>query len=187
MQNKRERSQQDATACKDGKAKAIRARTDGEAQTERLGELLGEGLHEPARLALRGVLGAGKTAFIRGVARGLGVQGAVNSPSYVLIKTYRGGRLILHHCDWHRHRTESDIVSSGFDDLEIEPAVIAVEWAEKFPGFLQPPMLWIEIQTLSGDIREITLRLEGSAPALREALQHLAAAWDAEQQRSAAS
>ncbi|MFW6286464.1 MAG: 2-amino-4-hydroxy-6-hydroxymethyldihydropteridine diphosphokinase [Candidatus Sumerlaeota bacterium] len=114
-------------------------------------------------IAMVGDLGAGKTCFARGLARGLGVEEPVVSPSYVLVRSYEG-RLALHHADFYRltsdaltdgERAEAgeapELASLGLDDYLDEPdAVVLVEWADHFPDWLEPPFYRILV-TGSGE------------------------------------
>ena len=131
-------------------------------ETRRLGRALGEAIPSRSRLALSGPLGAGKTCFIQGLAEGMGCEEEARSPSYVLIHDYRGPRR-LYHCDWYRLETNADVESTGFEDLLREDAVVAVEWAEKHPGWLDEPRIEIEIECLEGDQRRIRMRFIGNA------------------------
>ncbi|MCX7049372.1 MAG: tRNA (adenosine(37)-N6)-threonylcarbamoyltransferase complex ATPase subunit type 1 TsaE [Candidatus Sumerlaeota bacterium] len=123
-------------------------------ETRHIGRALGKVLPASARLALIGPLGAGKTCFIQGLAEGLGCEEQAHSPSYVIIHEYRGrGR--LYHCDWYRLETDGDVESTGFEDLLREDAVVAVEWADKHPGWLEPPIVEIRFEILDNDRRQI--------------------------------
>ncbi|HUT26388.1 MAG TPA: 2-amino-4-hydroxy-6-hydroxymethyldihydropteridine diphosphokinase [Sumerlaeia bacterium] len=130
-------------------------------QTERAGEELGKGMVGGAVVALVGSLGAGKTCFARGFARGLAVAERLTSPSYVLVKSYEG-RLTLHHADFYRLSGEegatdegdpradgaspASLTSLGLDDcLEDPKAVVLIEWADRFPRWLEPPFWSVEI------------------------------------------
>lgn len=97
------------------------------------GRRLGSTLAPGAVVLLFGDLGAGKTAFVRGLAEGLGVDGHdVSSPTFMLIQEYRGGRLRLYHVDLYRLENARETDDLGLDELG-DGAVLAIEWAEKLP------------------------------------------------------
>ncbi len=107
-------------------------------ETFALAEQLGRSLTGRNLVALDGPLGAGKTLFVQGLARGLGCpqDEPVVSPTFVLMREYRG-RLRLVHFDWYRISESAEVLDLGWDELLEEPAtVIAVEWAERFPALL---------------------------------------------------
>ena len=103
------------------------------------------------RVMLIGNLGAGKTVIARGVARGLGYKGVVNSPSFSLVKIYRG-RLTMNHCDLYRLNPGSDIRDIGLEEMIEEDNSIAVlEWSEDFPVAETTPRWEIGIKILDDD------------------------------------
>ena len=105
--------------------------THAEAETEAVGRELGARLAPGAVLLLSGQLGAGKTAFVRGLAAGLGTDPAdVSSPTFTLIQEYRG-RVTLQHVDLYRV-TEREVPALGLDELAASGCVLAVEWAERW-------------------------------------------------------
>jgi len=111
----------------------VRARTVSEPETEALGERTGRGLKAGDLVLLFGQLGAGKTAFVRGLARGVGFRGRVSSPSFALAHVYRGRRLTLHHLDLYRLKGH-ELGEVGLDELMADPrGAVAVEWAENAP------------------------------------------------------
>lgn len=112
--------------------------------TEVLGETVGPALVGGEVIALSGPLGAGKTTFVRGLARGLKIldEHSVSSPTYTLLQEYPCARFTLFHLDLYRVEGEDDAESTGFRDLIDDPtAVTVVEWAEKVPGLL-PEERW---------------------------------------------
>ena len=101
------------------------------AETEWLGERLAGAAARGLVIALSGDLGAGKTQFVRGLARGLGISGRVHSPTFTLVNEYGGGRLKLFHLDLYRLETPEQILSAGIEEY-LKPAGVAViEWAER--------------------------------------------------------
>ena len=111
----------------------MRVTTRSEQETAAVGRDLARTLAAGSLVLLSGDLGAGKTAFVRGVAQGLGVDAAdVSSPTFTLIQEYRGGRLPLLHVDLYRLDDAREIEELGLDELGSE-GVVAIEWAEKLP------------------------------------------------------
>ena len=101
------------------------------ADTEALGERFGRAARRGLVIALSGDLGAGKTQFVRGVARGLGCTGRVHSPTFTLVNEYGGGRLKLFHLDLYRLETAAQIFSAGIEEYLKPEGVSVVEWAER--------------------------------------------------------
>jgi len=101
------------------------------ADTEALGEKLGRTVAHGQVIALSGDLGAGKTQFVRGLARGLGFTGRVHSPTFTLVNEYGGGRLKLFHLDLYRLETPEQIRSAGIDEYLTPDGVSVIEWAER--------------------------------------------------------
>ena len=128
-------------------------------ETENLGEALGRRLPAGTVLAYRGELGAGKTAFTRGLARGLGFTEPVTSPTYTIVNEYLGGRLPLFHFDMYRLRSSDDLWDIGWEDYLDRGGVCAVEWSENVADALEGAVT-VTIRKLSDTAREITL--EGS-------------------------
>lgn len=108
-------------------------------ETEKAGEEFATGLEGGELVLLVGDLGSGKTTFVRGLARGLGVSdpGAVNSPSYVIANEHRG-RLKLVHADLYRLDNPTDIEELALDELISPDSVVVIEWGEKSPETLAP-------------------------------------------------
>ena len=128
-------------------------------ETENLGEALGRRLPAGTVLAYRGELGAGKTAFTRGLARGLGFTEPVTSPTYTIVNEYLGGRLPLFHFDMYRLHSADDLWDIGWEDYLDRGGVCAVEWSENVADALEDAVT-VTIRKLSDTAREITL--EGS-------------------------
>lgn len=108
--------------------------TESQAETEAVGRAFAEALAPGAVVLLSGELGAGKTAFVRGMAAGLGIDPAeVSSPTFTLVHEYRGGRLVLRHVDLYR-LAPHEVEDLGLDDMTLEPGVLALEWPDRLPG-----------------------------------------------------
>lgn len=152
----------------------LRIVTNSATETRELARSLAEFLQPNDRIGLIGELGMGKTVFVQGLAEGLGISEPITSPTFVLIKSYTG-RLTLHHCDWYRLNSIDDVWSSGFEDLEYDPGVIIVEWADRFASALQDPYLKIRFRSEGEDTRRITMKVSGRSPHLTSALNKLSA------------
>ena len=108
-------------------------------------------------LGIEGDLGAGKTHFIQGIARGLGHCGPVTSPTFTLVHEYREGRLPLFHFDLYRLESEGDLQRTGWEDYLDGRGVLALEWADKFRALLPRRTLWVGITHGEGDERILRL------------------------------
>lgn len=126
------------------------------AETASLGERLGETLEPGAVVLLTGELGAGKTCFIQGVARGLGVASRATSPTFVLVNEYRG-RLPVHHVDLFRVESHAEIEDIGVTDLLGDEGVTLVEWADKLGALLPADAIRVHIEGVGDELRRITI------------------------------
>jgi tRNA threonylcarbamoyladenosine biosynthesis protein TsaE len=127
------------------------------AETETLGEKLGRAAARGLVVALSGELGAGKTQFVRGLARGLGFPGRVHSPTFTLVNEYAGGRLKLFHLDLYRLETREQIRSAGIEEFLSPDGVSVVEWAERIGdlGFTIGDWQPVQIEIVSDTERKI--------------------------------
>ena len=130
--------------------------TASPAETEAVGAALGKILQPGTVIAYRGDLGAGKTAFTRGLARGLGCTDMVTSPTYTIVNEYLGGRIPLFHFDMYRLASADDLWDIGWEDYLDRNGVCAVEWSENVDDALENPMN-ITIEKLGEDTRRITI------------------------------
>ena len=130
--------------------------THSPAETEAVGEALAKVLRPGTVIAYRGDLGAGKTAFTRGLARGLGYQEAVTSPTYTIVNEYLGGRLPLFHFDMYRLRSAEDLWDIGWEDYLDRGGVCAVEWSENVEEALDSFIL-VNIEKTGDESRHITI------------------------------
>ena len=112
------------------------------AETEALGERWGRAAQHGQVLALSGDLGAGKTQFVKGFARGLGVTMQVHSPTFTLVNEYGGGRLRLFHLDLYRLETPAQILSAGIEEFLSPDGVAVIEWAERIANCRLPIADW---------------------------------------------
>ena len=130
--------------------------TNSPAQTEAVGAALGKNIKSGTVIAYRGDLGAGKTAFTRGLARGLGCTEIVTSPTYTIVNEYLGGRLPLFHFDMYRLKSSDDLWDIGWEDYLDRGGICAVEWSENVDDAMENA-IYITIEKLEGDSRRITI------------------------------
>ena len=130
--------------------------TNKESETVNEGEKLGRLLKPGAVVALYGKLGAGKTAFTRGVAAGLGIDTIVSSPTFTIVNEYPGS-IPLFHFDMYRLEGESELFDIGWDDYQDRGGVCIVEWSEKVPGAFSPDTIIVKIENLGDNLRRLEI------------------------------
>ena len=130
--------------------------TNSPEETEALGEALAKRLLPGTVIAYRGDLGAGKTAFTRGLARGLGVREIVTSPTYTIVNEYLGGRMPLFHFDMYRLGSSDELFDIGWEDYLERGGVCAVEWSENVWDALEEPIV-ITVFRLNENSRRIVI------------------------------
>ena len=131
--------------------------TRSQDDTERLAATLAATLRGGDVVLLSGPLGAGKTAFVRGLARGLGVDpGEVSSPTFTLVHEYRGGRLRLFHADLYRLGTAA-AEDLGLDELGVRTGVLAIEWPDRL-GHAFRGAIEVTLEVVDETTRRITVR-----------------------------
>ncbi len=136
--------------------------THSVSETEALAAELGGTLTGGEVLLLTGELGSGKTAFVRGLARGLGVDAdAVASPTFVLL-TAHPGRLTLHHADLYRLNGRGDDAELGLEELPGPCGVLAIEWAERLSYLPWSRRLRVGLEHVGGDARRVRIEEEDS-------------------------
>ncbi len=128
-------------------------------ETEKIGEKLAQSLKGTEVIALFGGLGLGKTAFTRGLCRGLGVDDGVSSPTFALVNEY-SGKFNIYHFDMYRVTTWDDLYSTGFFDY-IDTGVLVIEWSENIEGALPDNALKITISRGENDNQRI-FEIEGT-------------------------
>lgn len=131
--------------------------THSPAETEELGCRLGRTLGPGAVVAYFGGLGMGKTAFTRGLARGLGCRGRVTSPTFTIVNEYEGGRLPLFHFDMYRLGSADDLFDIGWEDYLSRGGICAVEWSENVADALPEDTIRVRIDRLGDRERRITV------------------------------
>lgn len=125
-------------------------------ETEDAGQALAQELHAGDVVAFYGGLGMGKTAFVRGMARGLGTDAEVSSPTFALVHEY-GGRPPLVHFDMYRISGWDDLYSTGFFDYLDSGAILAVEWSENVEAALPPQTVRVQFTRLDDQTRRIEI------------------------------
>lgn len=155
----------------------LRARTAED--TREVGEAMSASLRARDAVVLTGELGAGKTTFVQGVARGLGIEDQVSSPTFTLVKEYRG-ILDIAHVDVYRLERVQDVVDLGLDELGDGEGVLLVEWGDAVEDLLPDERLRVELTTedLVSDVRR--LRVSALGPSWQErwgALEVAVAPW----------
>ena len=131
--------------------------TNSEAETEMLGQRLAAGLEGGAVVAMYGDLGAGKTAFVRGMARGLGLDCRVSSPTFTIVNEYLGERELIHF-DMYRLSSAEELFDIGWEDYLSRGAVCAVEWSENVEDAFFGDEIRVDIEKLSDSGRRISIR-----------------------------
>ena len=127
-------------------------------ETEALGERLAKTLHGGEIIAFTGDLGAGKTAFTRGLARGLGIPMRVTSPTYTIVNEYLSGRMPLFHFDMYRLDSADDLFDIGWEDYLARGGVCAVEWSENVEEALSGAIrITIHKDPADENVRTITI------------------------------
>ena len=113
-------------------------------ETEHIGEMLGRRLRPGTVVAYRGGLGMGKTAFTRGLARGLGCAGRVTSPTFTIVNEYDGATPLFHF-DMYRLGSSDELFDIGWEDYLTRGGVCAVEWSERVDDAMPADTLWVNI------------------------------------------
>lgn len=139
---------------------AVEFITNSEGETEALGVRLAEALAPGAVIAFTGGLGAGKTAFTRGLARGLGCTGRVSSPTFTIVNEHEG-RLPLFHFDLYRLGDGEELFDIGWEDYLDRGGVCAVEWSERAWSLLPPETVYVSICRCAEDENWRRITIEG--------------------------
>ena len=131
------------------------------AETEALAQRLAENLHPGDVIAYEGGLGMGKTAFTRGLARGLGYSGHVTSPTFTIVNEYEGTGLPLFHFDMYRLGGAEDLFDIGWEDYLDRGGICAVEWSEMVSDALPPDTIFVRFARLPEHDDWRTISIEG--------------------------
>ena len=132
-------------------------------ETEALGQALVQKLAPGEVVAFSGDLGAGKTAFVRGMAQGLGITQRVTSPTFTIVNEYEGGRLPLFHFDMYRLHSAEELFDIGWEDFLSRGGVCAVEWSENIQEALEPGTVYVDIRRGQGE-QERIISIKGMEP-----------------------
>ena len=130
--------------------------TKNEVETEQAGAELARTLPDGAVVALYGDLGAGKTAFVRGMARGMGISARVSSPTFTIVNEYLGARE-LYHFDMYRLASSDELFDIGWEDYLRRGGVCAVEWSENVADAFEGDEITVRIEKLGDEERKITI------------------------------
>ena len=135
--------------------------SNSEEETEALGRRLGEILDQSTVVAFTGDLGAGKTAFTRGLAKGLDIPDRVTSPTFTIVNEYEGGRLPLFHFDMYRLSSADELFDIGWEDYLARGGVCAVEWSENVAEALEGDCVRVDIRRGANDGQRFITMTEG--------------------------
>ena len=138
--------------------------TNSPVETEAAGAALAAELKPGSVIAFTGDLGAGKTAFTRGLARGLGVEERVTSPTFTIVNEYEGGRLPLFHFDMYRLGSSDELFDIGWEDYLSRGGVCAVEWSENIADALEEGTIRVDIRRGEHDDQRIITITGGTQP-----------------------
>ena len=130
--------------------------TNSPEETEAVAQRLAEKLLPGTLIAFRGDLGAGKTAFTRGLARGLGSADRVTSPTYTIVNEYLGGKLPLFHFDMYRLASSDELFDIGWEDYLERGGICAVEWSENVSDAMENALM-VRIEKTGDSSRRITI------------------------------
>jgi tRNA threonylcarbamoyladenosine biosynthesis protein TsaE len=139
----------------------IELETTNPEATRTFGTRLGELLKAGDIILLDGTLGAGKTHLAQGIARGLGISGAVRSPTFTLINEYTEGRIPLYHIDLYRTEGNADLATIGLEEYLEGDGVVVIEWSAKGAAWLPTDALYITITPLNDTRRHFRFEAEG--------------------------
>ena len=128
--------------------------TKSASETILLAEKVAGKISKPLCIALFGELGAGKTVFVKGLARGLGIKEVVSSPTFVLMHSY-SGRMKLHHIDLYRVKKGDEFLP--FEEILMDDGIVAIEWAERAQVFLPKKRIEVNFKIISENEREIVI------------------------------
>ena len=130
--------------------------TNSDKETEAVGEQFGRAVKDGTVVAMYGDLGAGKTAFVRGMARGMGITERVSSPTFTIVNEYLGDRTLIHF-DMYRLGSADELFDIGWEDYIARGAVCAVEWSENVEEAFYGDEIILTIEKTSDTSRKITI------------------------------
>jgi tRNA threonylcarbamoyladenosine biosynthesis protein TsaE len=128
-------------------------------ETQKIGHDFGKFLEKGDVVCLYGNLGNGKTTFVQGLARGLGIKNRIISPTFIIVRNYKLGFASFYHIDLYRAENKKDIESLGIEEImNNKNNIVIIEWAEKLNNFLPPNRIDIELNYEKDDVRKIVFR-----------------------------
>lgn len=142
----------------------VKIQSNSSEQTMEIAKKIGEGIKFPCVISLKGDLGAGKTTFTKGLAKGLGINEDVTSPTFTIMNEYLAQPLNLYHFDMYRLSDKEEAINLGFEeyfDLKLLKGVAVVEWAENVEGLLPIKITEIEIKKVDDEKRDILIEYKG--------------------------
>ena len=137
--------------------------TKSESETEQEGKKLAGALAPGAIIAMQGALGAGKTAFTRGLAAGLKIDAHISSPTFTIVNEYDGD-IPLYHFDLYRIASSDELYDIGWYDYLERGGICAVEWSENAPGAFPDGTIYVKIENMGGDARSIEITAAPPSP-----------------------
>lgn len=146
-----------AKECLSASPDLTAAITFSAAETQKLAAHVGSMLQKGDIVVLRGDLGAGKSEFARGLARGIGIEGAVPSPSFTILNVHESGRLPLYHFDWYRISDADELYEIGIEEYLPGEGITLIEWAERAEELLPERRLEVHIESLDENTRLLRL------------------------------
>lgn len=135
--------------------------TKNEAETIELGKKLALNLKPGSTVAVTGDLGAGKTIFVKGIAKGLSINEYITSPTFTLIHSYKGMDITLHHFDVYRIANEDELFEIGFFEYLNSGDICVIEWADLIKSLIPSDSVWVHIDRYGNDIDERSITIEG--------------------------
>lgn len=131
--------------------------SDSAAQTEDFACKFADSVDSGIVIAMKGDLGAGKTCFTRGFAKGMGFLGDVNSPTFAIVNEYLGGRLPIYHFDMYRVSGWEDLYSTGYFEYMESGGVLIIEWSENIESALPEDVVIVTIEKIDEQKRKISV------------------------------
>ncbi|MFH0887502.1 MAG: tRNA (adenosine(37)-N6)-threonylcarbamoyltransferase complex ATPase subunit type 1 TsaE [bacterium] len=130
--------------------------TNNYEETQKFAEKFAKGLDSGTVILLTGELGAGKTTFVQGLAKGLGVEGIPNSPSFIVVNEHRGNKKLVH-VDLYRLENVDEIADLGLDEYFKSDAITVVEWGERLGELMPNEYIMINIETIGENDRKLVI------------------------------
>jgi tRNA threonylcarbamoyladenosine biosynthesis protein TsaE len=143
----------------------MEVKTSSPKETQKIAKALAKTLTGGEVIALFGDLGAGKTTFVQGLAKGLGIKRNITSPTYVFMRTYpfakKGKEMTFYHIDLYRGEEKADFAALGLDEIFSPDSIVVLEWAERLENFLPKERINVKIETVDIKTRRINVKRAG--------------------------